>query len=91
MVARFGGDEFVLLLPRTTLLQGQALVARLAGRLRERTYQWGGRALPLPRISIGVAAFPDDGLTADALIAAADARMYADKARARDVSAAAEA
>ena len=91
VVARFGGDEFVLLLPRTTLLHGQALVARLAGRLRERTYQWGGRQLPLPRISIGVAAFPDDGLTADALIAAADARMYVDKTRARDLAAAAGA
>jgi len=82
-VARFGGDEFVLLLPRTSLLQGQALGARLAAKLREMTYVWGGRDQPLPRVSIGVASFPDDGLTADTLIAAADARMYADKSRAR--------
>lgn len=82
-VARFGGDEFVLLLPRTSLLQGQALAARLGSRLRELTYVWGGRDQSLPRVSIGVAAFPDDGLTADTLIASADARMYADKSRAR--------
>lgn len=83
IVARFGGDEFVLLLPRTSLLQGQALGARLGTKLREITYVWGGRDQALPRVSIGIASFPDDGLTADTLIAAADARMYADKSRAR--------
>ena len=82
-VARFGGDEFVLLLPRTSLLQGMALGARLAAKMREVTYLWGGRDQPLPRVSIGVASFPDDGLTADTLIAAADSRMYEDKGRAR--------
>ncbi|HET8568831.1 MAG TPA: diguanylate cyclase [Candidatus Limnocylindria bacterium] len=86
LVARFGGDEFVLLLPRTSLLQGQALVARIGSRLRDVTYIWGGRAQPLPRVSIGIAAFPDDGLTIEQLIAAADARMYADKSRARGAS-----
>ncbi len=82
-VARFGGDEFVLLLPRTSRLQGQALGARLSTKLREVSYVWGGRDQPLPRVSIGVASFPDDGLTADTLLAAADARMYVDKGRAR--------
>ena len=84
-VARFGGDEFVLLLPRTSLAQGQEFVARLGTVLRELTYVWGGRDRPLPRVSAGIAAFPEDGLTADALIAAADARMYGDKSRARGV------
>lgn len=82
-VARFGGDEFILLLPRTSLAQGQGFGTRLGSRLRRLTYVWGGRERELPRVSIGVAAFPDDGLTADALIAAADARMYVDKSRAR--------
>lgn len=83
VVARFGGDEFVLLLPRTALEAAQQLVARLEIELPEHTYMWGGRPRALPRVSFGVAAFPADGLLADALIAAADARMYADKARAR--------
>lgn len=89
-VARFGGDEFVLLLPRTSLLQGQALGARLGSKLREISYTWGGRDQPLPRVSIGVASFPDDGLTADTLIAAADGRMYSDKSRARGAAVADE-
>ena len=37
----------------------------------------------LPRLSFGIATFPDDGLLADQLIAKADERMYADKVRAR--------
>ncbi len=84
VVARFGGDEFVLLLPRTGLLPAQALVGRIAARLRDEGYHWAGRDQPLPRVSFGIAWFPEDGKTADALLASADTRMYEDKARSRD-------
>jgi diguanylate cyclase (GGDEF)-like protein len=83
VVARFGGDEFVLLLPRTTLEAARALVVRLSRELPEQTYMWAGTPHALPRVSFGIAAFPEDGLLADQLIAKADERMYADKARAR--------
>jgi diguanylate cyclase (GGDEF)-like protein len=83
VVARFGGDEFVLLLPRTGLLPAQALVSRIESRLREETYHWAGRDHPLPSVSFGIAWFPEDGRTDDALLAVADERMYEDKARSR--------
>jgi len=83
VVARFGGDEFVLLLPRTALDAARSLATRLASDLPDQTYMWGGVPHALPRVSFGIAAFPDDGLLADQLIAKADERMYADKARAR--------
>jgi diguanylate cyclase (GGDEF)-like protein len=83
VVARFGGDEFVLLLPRTALEAARALVVRLQRELPEQTYTWGGLPHALPRVSFGIAAFPEDGLLADQLIAKADERMYEDKARAR--------
>lgn len=83
VVARFGGDEFVLLLPRTGLLPAQALVGRIESRLREGTYHWAGRDHPLPSVSFGIAWFPEDGRTDDALLAVADQRMYEDKARSR--------
>jgi diguanylate cyclase (GGDEF)-like protein len=83
VVARFGGDEFVLLLPRTALDAARALAIRLEHELPEQTYMWGGMPHALPRVSFGIAAFPEDGLLADQLIAKADERMYADKSRAR--------
>ena len=83
VVARFGGDEFVILLPRTGALPAQALVGRIAARLREEHYLWAGQPNPLPRVSFGISWFPQDGRDADALINAADARMYEDKAHAR--------
>ena len=82
VVARFGGDEFVLLLPRTAPDAARALVTRLSNELPEQTYMWGGMPHALPRVSFGIASFPDDGQLADQLIAKADERMYADKARA---------
>jgi diguanylate cyclase (GGDEF)-like protein len=83
VVARFGGDEFVLLLPRTGLLPAQALVGRIESRLRDETFHWAGRDHPLPSVSFGIAWFPEDGRTDDALLAVADERMYEDKARSR--------
>jgi len=83
VVARFGGDEFMLLLPRTGPLPAQAIVGRIAARLREERYMWAGHANELPRASFGIAWFPIDGRDADALISTADARMYEDKASAR--------
>ncbi len=83
VVARFGGDEFVLLLPRTGLLPAQALVSRIESRLREESYHWAGRDHRLPSVSFGIAWFPEDGRTDDALLGVADERMYEDKARSR--------
>ncbi len=80
VVARFGGDEFVILLPRTGPLPAQALVSRIGTRLRDEAYHWAGAEHTVPRVSFGIAWFPEDGHTADALLAVADERMYQDKA-----------
>lgn len=78
---RLGGEEFVALLPRT----GATEALRAAERVRQ-----GIEALIVGEegvqvtVSIGIAVFPLDGTALDALLEAADHRMYAAKERGRN-------
>jgi diguanylate cyclase (GGDEF)-like protein len=75
--ARYGGDEFVLLLPHTGTDEGRVLAERICARLRETVLEVGGRRVPIGA-SFGVACLPDgsgEG-AAEALVRAADAALY---------------
>ncbi len=75
--ARYGGDEFVILLPHTSADEGRVLAERICARLKQTVVDVGGRTVPLGA-SFGVSCLPEDGaeLAADALVAAADAALY---------------
>jgi diguanylate cyclase (GGDEF)-like protein len=71
-LGRYGGDEFLIILPATDKPQAQQIARRMAqtiatGAASEATY---------PAISIGVACAPEDGQNADQLIRAADTALY---------------
>ena len=79
--ARYGGDEFVVLLPHTSAAEARALAERLRRAIRRVTLDGG---MPL-RASLGVAALaPGAEASADALIHAADAALYRAKGAGRD-------
>ena len=75
--ARFGGDEFAVVLPETG-----AEAASLVGRRICDSLANDGKE-PKLSVSVGVAIYPKDGETIDALVSAADSAVYAMKARAR--------
>lgn len=79
--ARFGGDEFALVLPET----GQVAASLVAQRVCESLA--GDGKNPTLSVSVGTAIYPTDGERVDSLLGAADAALYAMKAKTRGSSA----
>ena len=75
VVARYGGDEFIILMPETGIEQAQALAERLRVWLATDTMLSEHHITG----SFGVASFPVHGFSAEELIRVADAGMYVSK------------
>ena len=82
-VARVGGDEFVVLLPRVRAAEEVALVADKVRVALAEPIECEGRRLGLT-VSVGVAVAPADGNSADELLRVADAAMYRAKRAGRN-------
>ncbi len=82
-VYRMGGEEFLVLLPETSLEQAAVLAEALRHEFSELTPVYQNQTLDLT-VSIGVAAFGDDGRDLDSLLRAADRRLYWCKANGRN-------
>jgi len=78
--ARYGGDEFALVLPEAP----KNIAARVSSRVRERLATETEE--PMLSVSAGVAAYPEDGDTAEKLLGAADRTLYRMKHRGRSVN-----
>jgi diguanylate cyclase (GGDEF)-like protein len=81
LVYRFGGDEFVLLLPGTGLAGARTVAEKINSAIA--TIDGGGQPSG-PTCSVGVAAYPKDGRDGPALILAADRACYAAKRSGRN-------
>jgi diguanylate cyclase (GGDEF)-like protein/putative nucleotidyltransferase with HDIG domain len=74
--ARFGGEEFSLLLPGATQEQAHVVADAVRMGLEEQEWTWGDGRPFIATVSAGVSEYPANGASVDALIAAADAALY---------------
>ena len=81
-VARFGGDEFVLILKDADRSGARVVINRLRGMLAEERLAVAPEARL--SVSVGVAIFGEEGTNSEELLAAADEAMYADKRSRKD-------
>nr|WP_252926205.1 GGDEF domain-containing protein [Aliihoeflea sp. 40Bstr573] len=83
-IFRYGGEEFVLLLRDADHADAEAKIAELREGISAISLELGGNSLPSITASIGVAVFPDHGMTMDALLEGADAALYEAKSGGRN-------
>jgi len=84
IVCRYGGDEFLLVLPDAHIGQISERLSRIRGEVKAMECTYDGRILPATSASIGVAQWPDHGATSEDLIKAADSALYSAKHSGRD-------
>jgi len=83
--ARFGGEEFSILLPETPPEQALEIAERIRRKVAEREFEVETAAEPIrATVSLGVAGFPKDGLDANELIHQADLAVYRGKLQGRN-------
>ncbi len=84
IAGRYGGDEFMLILPETSLEGAENLAGKLLAVVRATALSVpGGRVVPLS-ISIGVAGLKASDGTIDSLVKRADKALYSSKQRGRN-------
>jgi len=83
-VCRFGGEEFVVILPTADLNAAHARAERIRSKIRELTVLHQGQSLGMITVSVGVAALPEHGTSPKQLLEAADAALYRAKREGRD-------
>ncbi len=84
IVARYGGDEFAILLPHTELKAGVQIAARMGGKVWTHSFDLGGRGVQgVVSISLGVSG-PLDGDAVESLVQRADKALYKAKEMGRN-------
>jgi diguanylate cyclase (GGDEF)-like protein/PAS domain S-box-containing protein len=84
IVCRYGGEEFVLILAGASLEDTRRRAEDLRTKAKQLRVRHHGYTMGCITISLGVATFPDHGLTPSALLRAADSALYRAKKLGRD-------
>ncbi|MEJ2568233.1 MAG: GGDEF domain-containing protein [candidate division WOR-3 bacterium] len=75
---RYGGEEFVVLLPETREAEAKEVAEKLRSKVAEKKFEGAKKSQPnmIVSISVGIASYPKNGTTSKELILAADSAMY---------------
>jgi diguanylate cyclase (GGDEF)-like protein len=84
VVCRYGGEEFTLILPEASLEKTRERAEQLREAVKRVVSNFRGQSLEAVTLSIGVASFPENGNTGEALLRAADLALYQAKEQGRD-------
>ncbi len=84
LACRYGGEELVVLLPDAPLASARETAERIRAGIERLTLSLGGQPLGTVTVSLGVAAHPDHGARADALLSFADRGLYLAKEKGRN-------
>lgn len=81
---RYGGEEFIVILPEASLEKTQQQAEHLRQEVKRLKLTYLDQDLPSISISVGLAVFPQHGLSGTELMQAADAALYQGKTQGRD-------
>jgi diguanylate cyclase (GGDEF)-like protein len=84
IVCRYGGEEFLVIMPGADLTVATARAEQLRCAARDLEVHLGGKPLGRVTVSAGIAVYPDHAATAEKLMAVADGALYEAKHRGRD-------
>ncbi|MFA6989156.1 MAG: diguanylate cyclase [Candidatus Gastranaerophilaceae bacterium] len=76
MAARYGGDEFAIILPETSVENAQIIAKRLRKNISEIKVKTSNGKIITPTVSLGIAEFPYHAQSGDELIEQADKSLY---------------
>jgi diguanylate cyclase (GGDEF)-like protein len=84
IACRYGGEEFLVILPDSTAETALQRAERLRSEVRDLNVRHGAEVQEAVTASFGVAVFPQDGPSVEAIIRAADMALYRAKQEGRD-------
>jgi diguanylate cyclase (GGDEF)-like protein len=84
VICRYGGEEFAFILSESSSKDAVKRVEELRQAAKRHRITYKEQVLDFVTFSVGIAAFPENGLVAEQLLQAADRCLYESKARGRD-------
>ena len=83
--SRFGGEEFVIILPQTPLIEARRIGERIREHVESATIDSGSAGKLKITVSCGVSSFPENGKSQDELLSVADQALYRAKGEGRNL------